>query len=261
MSNKDQELEARPNSPCSKENFIKRKKELTPNSKAPRKKLKTEEDDVEASTSKLGLMQVSPAEAAVVFPSLEDNDQEWSVRDSDKLNDKGEWSYAEDSEKLPLEDLDILLDDIRSLIVETVNTKLEPVIPEKVEDAWFCPENACPIRADVRTFDFKQFGAFVKEVRGRKFDVIMMDPPWRLTTANPTRGVCISYDCLADNELLNMPMEELQTDGFLLIWIINSKMSLAIDMFDKWGYVVKDTIDWAKMTVNRRIASGHCYYL
>jgi len=75
MSNRDQELEVRASSPCSKENFIKRKKELTPNSKAPRKKLKTEEDDVEASTAKFGLMKVSPVEASRGFPSVGENIQ------------------------------------------------------------------------------------------------------------------------------------------------------------------------------------------
>lgn len=26
-----------------------------------------------------------------------------------------------------------------------------------------------------------------------QFDVIMMDPPWQLATANPTRGVALGY--------------------------------------------------------------------
>jgi len=183
------------------------------------------------------------------------------LRNSSTLNDAGEWCYADDFKKLSLEEIKVLDGDITELIVGTLFPKIEVVKPEKVEGEWNCPENACPIRADVRTFDFEQFGAFVKDTCGRKFDIIMMDPPWKLTTANPTRGVCISYDCLSDNELLDMPMKELQTDGFLLIWVINSKMMLAIDMFKKWGYKVADTISWTKMTVNRRIASGHGYYL
>jgi len=133
--------------------------------------------------------------------------------------------------------------------------------PEKNDYVCIIPENACPIRADVREFDFMRFVSFVKEKRGRKFDIIMMDPPWKLTTANPTRGVSISYACLTDQELLNLPVPELQTDGFLFIWVINSKMALAWDMFDKWGYNVIDSVDWVKMTVNRRVASGHGYYL
>lgn len=33
---------------------------------------------------------------------------------------------------------------------------------------------------------------------GRLFDVITCDPPWQLSTANPTRGVAIAYDTLTD---------------------------------------------------------------
>ena len=30
------------------------------------------------------------------------------------------------------------------------------------------------------------------------FDVIMMDPPWKLSTSQPSRGVAIQYDSLSD---------------------------------------------------------------
>ena len=33
---------------------------------------------------------------------------------------------------------------------------------------------------------------------GRMFDVITCDPPWQLSSANPTRGVAIAYDTLID---------------------------------------------------------------
>jgi len=33
---------------------------------------------------------------------------------------------------------------------------------------------------------------------GRMFDVITCDPPWQLSSANPTRGVAIAYSTLKD---------------------------------------------------------------
>jgi mRNA (2'-O-methyladenosine-N6-)-methyltransferase len=36
------------------------------------------------------------------------------------------------------------------------------------------------------------------EVSGRGFDVIMMDPPWKLSTSQPSRGVAIQYCSLSD---------------------------------------------------------------
>ena len=51
------------------------------------------------------------------------------------------------------------------------------------------PPLSIPINADIRTFDWERLGRIQHETTGRYFDVIMMDPPWQLATANPTRGV------------------------------------------------------------------------
>ena len=53
---------------------------------------------------------------------------------------------------------------------------------------------------------------------GRLFDVIMMDPPWQLSSSQPSRGVAIAYDSLSDDAIIKMPIEKLQTDGFIFIW-------------------------------------------
>ena len=51
---------------------------------------------------------------------------------------------------------------------------------------------------------------------GRLFDVITMDPPWILSSGNPTRGVATNYDTLTDNDIMEkIPFNELQKDGFL----------------------------------------------
>lgn len=44
------------------------------------------------------------------------------------------------------------------------------------------PPHCVPIHANVTTYDWSRLAAAVQ------FDVIMMDPPWALATANPTRG-------------------------------------------------------------------------
>jgi len=252
-----------------KKTTAKRKKDLTPNSKASRKKQRRKDDEVEDSIRKLGRMHVSPAKTAVASRSCEVEDDEKSLMEKEDQDKDGTWCYAKSSENLSRLEISRLLHDIDNLMFSTLYPnlitanaeRLEPKHAVNTENKWVCPEHSCPIRADVRTFDFKQFATFVDEKRGHMFDIIMMDPPWKLTTSNPTRGVCISYACLADSELLNLPITELQTDGYLLIWVINSKMTLALEMFDQWGYDVVDSVDWVKMTVNRRLASGHGYYL
>lgn len=64
----------------------------------------------------------------------------------------------------------------------------------------------------------------------------MMDPPWQLATANPTRGVALGYSQLTDQDIVNLPIPKLQTDGFLFVWVINAKYKFTLDLFDRWGY-------------------------
>lgn len=46
------------------------------------------------------------------------------------------------------------------------------------------PPYSIPIQCDVRDFDFTSV------VTDGTFDVILMDPPWKITEPNPVRGVC-----------------------------------------------------------------------
>ena len=96
---------------------------------------------------------------------------------------------------------------------------------------------------------------------GRLFDVITCDPPWQLSSANPTRGVAIAYETLNDRQILEIPFDKLQTDGFLFIWVINAKYRFALEMMQEYGYKLVDEIAWVKQTVNGKIAKGHGYYL
>lgn len=43
-----------------------------------------------------------------------------------------------------------------------------------------------PIHANVMTYDWSKLSSLMQ------FDVIMMDPPWQLATANPTRGLAFA---------------------------------------------------------------------
>lgn len=123
------------------------------------------------------------------------------------------------------------------------------------------PENCIPISTDIRTFNFSKLAAEHKKLTGKLFDVIMMDPPWQLSSSNPTRGVTIAYDTLPDLIIRNLPFACLQDDGFLFLWTINAKFNLCLEMMREWGYTYIDDICWIKASVNSKIAKGHGYYL
>ena len=63
--------------------------------------------------------------------------------------------------------------------------------------------------------DIAQICALLIPSIGRLFDVIMTDPPWQLATSNPTRGVAIGYQQLADSLIRAIPFGSLQDNGFL----------------------------------------------
>ncbi|KAJ1915372.1 hypothetical protein H4219_004357 [Mycoemilia scoparia] len=123
------------------------------------------------------------------------------------------------------------------------------------DEEFKAPEWCIPIKANVMNFDWESLGAECQ------FDVITMDPPWQLASQAPTRGVAIAYQQLPDVCIESLPIEKLQTNGFLFIWVINNKYTKSFELIKKWGYKYVDEITWVKQTVNRRMAKGHGYYL
>ncbi len=72
------------------------------------------------------------------------------------------------------------------------------------------------IEADVRLVNWKllAFCQFTKF--GCLFDVIYMDPPWRV-------NLSLDYPVLTDNEIMSIPFETLQQTGYIFCWILDQK--------------------------------------
>ena len=120
---------------------------------------------------------------------------------------------------------------------------------------WMVPPQCIPVHANVVTYDWS------KLYDHTDFDVIMMDPPWQLATANPTRGVSLGYSQLTDLSIADLPIPKLQKDGFLFVWVINAKYQWMLEQFKKWGYDFVDEVVWVKVTNSRRMAKSHGFYL
>lgn len=123
------------------------------------------------------------------------------------------------------------------------------------------PEQSVPVYADVCDFDWEALRKYQLECGGRLFDVVMMDPPWQLSSSQPSRGVAIGYSSLSDDAISRIPLPRLQKQGFLFIWVINAKYRLALELLDQWGYSLIDEIVWVKRTVTGKLAKGHGFYL
>ena len=120
---------------------------------------------------------------------------------------------------------------------------------------WMVPPQCIPVHANVVTYDWS------KIYNHTDFDVIMMDPPWQLATANPTRGVSLGYSQLTDLHIADLPLPKLQKNGFLFVWVINAKYQWCLEQFKKWGYEFVDEVVWVKVTNSRRMAKSHGFYL
>eukprot|EP01090_Pellita_catalonica_P001475 TRINITY_DN11223_c0_g1_i1.p1 TRINITY_DN11223_c0_g1~~TRINITY_DN11223_c0_g1_i1.p1 ORF type:complete len:233 (-),score=54.92 TRINITY_DN11223_c0_g1_i1:75-773(-) len=155
---------------------------------------------------------------------------------------------------LSIEDLEAEIELIKQEIKQ-FEKKLAAPKPEDYTGIFEVPPYCIPINADVRDFKFEKLGA------DTQFDAIVMDPPWQLAGKAPSRGVAIGYKQLKNEDIQNMAIPKLQTNGFLFIWVINARYAFALNLFDQWGYRLVDDIAWVKSTVNRRLAKGHGFYL
>eukprot|EP00210_Caulerpa_lentillifera_P002635 g2517.t1 len=172
-----------------------------------------------------------------------------------------EWQGASDEALLEeIETYRTLIRQLSSKLQPTDDLMQSPSAPTTEEDElgpedWQIPLHSIPILAEVTSYDWTELCACCQ------FDVIMMDPPWQLATSNPTRGVALGYGQLSEKDILSLPIPSLQAEGLLFIWVINSSFDFAVNLFSTWGYIIIDEIVWAKLTVNRRLAKSHGYYL
>ncbi|KND01520.1 uncharacterized protein SPPG_03319 [Spizellomyces punctatus DAOM BR117] len=97
------------------------------------------------------------------------------------------------------------------------------------------------ISCDVRKFDLSILG---------KFTVIMADPPWDIHMNLP-------YGTMTDDEMKEMPIQDLQDEGFLFLWVTGRAMELGRDCMAIWGYTRIDELIWVKtMQLQKLIRTG-----
>lgn len=120
------------------------------------------------------------------------------------------------------------------------------------------------INCDLRFFNFD-----LLTQRIGYFDVIMLDPPWRIKGAQRNDSSFmfsnskfnLEYNTLANNEILSLPVENLSKKGFCFLWVLNSLMNVGYECLNKWGYDIVDQITWVKMRNEKLYISQGYYFL
>ncbi|SCU87801.1 LAMI_0D07536g1_1 [Lachancea mirantina] len=97
------------------------------------------------------------------------------------------------------------------------------------------------IQCDVRKFDFSVLG---------KFSVILADPAWNIHMNLP-------YGTCNDSELSQLPLDLLQDEGIMFLWVTGRAIEMGKNSLVKWGYEVCDEISWIKTNqLGRTIVTG-----
>lgn len=93
------------------------------------------------------------------------------------------------------------------------------------------------VDCDVRDFKFEILG---------DFPIIMADPPWDIHMSLP-------YGTLTDDEMVKLPIQCLQTDGVLMLWVTGRAMELGRHCFERWGYRCVGELIWVKTNQLQRL--------
>ena len=92
---------------------------------------------------------------------------------------------------------------------------------------------------------------------GKKFSVIVADPPWSfkdsLKMSGVKRGASANYDTMTMQQIREMPVSEAcHRDGAVLcLWVPGSLLQDGLDTMKAWGFNHKQTYIWVKTKKHR----------
>lgn len=133
------------------------------------------------------------------------------------------------------------LDPERDLPPALMGAGLPPQKPLKPQRPEYCSEVELGepqwINCDIRNFRMDILG---------QFGVIMADPPWDIHMELP-------YGTMADDEMRNLNVPALQTDGLIFLWVTGRAMELGRECLELWGYKRVEEIIWVKTNQLQRI--------
>lgn len=97
------------------------------------------------------------------------------------------------------------------------------------------------ISCDVNNINFNLLG---------KFAAIIADPAWDIHMSLP-------YGTCKDMELLSLPIDSLQDEGLIVLWVTGRSIEVGRKALAKWGYQMANEMIWIKLNqLKRTIVTG-----
>lgn len=99
------------------------------------------------------------------------------------------------------------------------------------------------------------------------FDVVMLDPPWRIKGGQQydsqfmfaNNKFKLEYNTMSNDEIMSLRVEKLVKTGFIFLWILANQINVACEMINHWGFELVDIIVWVKLK-DSKINLSHGYY-
>ena len=103
------------------------------------------------------------------------------------------------------------------------------------------------------------------EFPNKKYNIIYADPPWGFhfkNRKNLSDGAKNRlYETMKDKDIINLPIQEIcKDDCILFLWVMNSKLELALQSISSWGFEYKTLITWIKTYKDGKPVMGMGYY-
>ena len=96
----------------------------------------------------------------------------------------------------------------------------------------------------------------------KKYNIIYADPPWGFNFKNrknlSDEAKNRLYETMKDKDIINLPIQEIcKDDCILFLWVMNSKLELALQSISSWGFEYKTVaFNWIKTTKNNKYHFG-----
>ncbi len=100
------------------------------------------------------------------------------------------------------------------------------------------------------------------ELKGELFEplLIYMDPPWRIASSSPYRGLSLQYETLSAAELLKIQFGDLCKDGICVMWCTHATRTLSEKILTNQRFRIVDQLTWVKRTKKEGLHKGLGYY-
>eukprot|EP00924_Labyrinthula_sp_SR-Ha-C_P000464 snap_masked-scaffold_103-processed-gene-0.9-mRNA-1 protein AED:1.00 eAED:1.00 QI:0/-1/0/0/-1/1/1/0/221 len=117
---------------------------------------------------------------------------------------------------------------------------------EKITRQSIVTRNTWLLSGDVRRVNWSKMIIHVIRRFGGTFDIVLANPPWKVSKKDPVRGLSLSYDTLRNDEIKRIPLKLLVKNGYFMCWVAKSTREAAIQWANKQGFEYKQLIYWIK---------------